>query len=141
MSSVALALVTALLFGACDAARAPAPPPASAPAPVSPPTASPPPILPIAQYPGHDDATGARVFKLLRDSGIEASAGGSMGYSVWVDDPERAKARSILLAAADRECLTISIFDDQGHVLPNTRPSRCPSEVPAVPPPAGPSSI
>jgi hypothetical protein len=94
--------------------------------------------LPIAQYLGSDDATGSRVFELLRDGGIKSSAGGSLGYSVWVSGADRAKARQILLSAADRECLPISIFDDQGQALPNSRPPRCPSLM--QPNPAGSSA-
>lgn len=90
--------------------------------------------MPIAQYMGHDDATGARVFELLRAGGIESSAGGSLGYSVWVSEGQRAKARDILVAAAARECLEITIFDDQSHVIPGTRPAACP----APPQPAAP---
>jgi hypothetical protein len=40
---------------------------------------------PIAQYLGADDATGHRVLELLHAAGIDASAGGSIGYSVWVE--------------------------------------------------------
>jgi hypothetical protein len=109
-------LAAALLVGACASKPPPAPAPARS-------TAS---DLPIAQYLGFDDVTGARVFELLRAGGIRASAGGSLGYSVWVDGSERAKARQILLAAADRECLAITIYDDRGEMLRNTRPSRCP---------------
>ena len=89
--------------------------------------------LPIAQYLGHDDATGARVFELLRDAGIESSAGGSIGFSVWVSGSSREKARQVLLSAANAECLPISILDDQGNALANTRPSRCPNLAPPAP--------
>lgn len=81
--------------------------------------------LPIAQYLGADTVTGQRVFELLRANGIESSAGGSLGYSVWVDAADRANARKILLAAAADECLPISLYDDQGHALADTRPDRC----------------
>lgn len=90
--------------------------------------------MPIAQYLGGDDATGARVFELLRAGGIESSAGGSRGFSVWVSEGQRAKARAILLAAAARECLEITIFDDQPQAIAGTRPATCP----APPQPAAP---
>jgi hypothetical protein len=93
--------------------------------------------LPIAQYLGADDATGDRVFELMRAAGIKSSAGGSLGYSVWVDGTDRAKARQTLLAAASNECLAVTIFDDQGQSIPNTQPARC--TPPAAPAPASPS--
>jgi len=83
--------------------------------------------MPIAQYLGSDDATGARVFELLHAAGIESSAGGSLGYSVWVNEGQRTKARDILVAAAARECLEITVFDDKSQAIPNTRPATCPS--------------
>lgn len=81
--------------------------------------------LPIAQYLGHDEATGRRVFDLLRAAGIEASSGGSLGYSVWVSSADRAKARQILQGAAASECLAVSIYDDQGQPIEGTQPARC----------------
>src|SRR3954465_12581742 len=61
--------------------------------------------LPVAQYLCGDDATGTRVFELLRAAGIESSAGGSLGYSVWVAGRDRAKARELLEQASLNECL------------------------------------
>lgn len=91
--------------------------------------------MPIAQYLGSDNVTGARVFELLRAGGIESSAGGSLGFSVWVSEGQRAKARDILVAAAARECLEITVFDDQSQAIGGTRPATCP----APPGPAAPS--
>lgn len=81
--------------------------------------------MPIAQYLGEDNATGQRVFDLLKASGIQSSAGGSLGYSVWVSATDRDKAREILLAAASNECLRVTIFDDAGAMLDDARPARC----------------
>jgi hypothetical protein len=89
--------------------------------------------LPIAQYLGSDDATGQRVRELLQASGIKSSAGGSLGYSVWVDAPDRPKARAILLAAAANECLAVTVFDDQAQMLTSTRPAHCDPPAPPAP--------
>jgi hypothetical protein len=110
-----------LLLAACSGAT----PPAPAPSPLD--------ALPIAQYLGHDDKTGERAHALLAAAGIESSAGGSLGYSVWIAGAERAKARQILLAAATNECLDITVFDDQAVPIKNTRPARCGSATPPAP--------
>ena len=81
--------------------------------------------LPIAQYLGQDTVTQERVFELLQAAGIEASAGGSLGYSVWVSGVDRAKARQILQDAAASECLAVTIVDDTGQLIEGTRPARC----------------
>ena len=83
--------------------------------------------LPIAQYLGSDDATGRRVSELLRAAGIESSAGGSLGYSVWVSGASRAKARRILQDAVAHECLAVSIFDDNGQAIANPPSANCAS--------------
>jgi len=82
--------------------------------------------LSIAQYLGSDDATGDRVHELLRAANIESSAGGSLGYSVWVNESDRAAARKILIAAASSECLRVTIVDDSGATVQRPRPSSCP---------------
>lgn len=111
--------------------------PTTSPATTAPATTAPPASdlgsLPIAQYLGSDDATGARVRELLQASGIKSSAGGSLGYSVWVDAPDRAKARDILLAAAANECLDVTLFDDHAQVIRGTRPAQCDPPAPPAP--------
>lgn len=96
--------------------------------------------MPIAQYLGMDDATGARVAELLSAAGIASSAGGSRGYSVWLDGGDRVRARQILADAIARECLAVTLFDDQGQVIQSVRPARCnpapaPSPAPSSPSP------
>lgn len=134
MRPLALVLIAAVAAAACSGSSS-APPPAKPAAPAKPQASSSLDALPIAQYFGHDDATGQRVSELLRASGIESSAGGSLGYSVWVSGADRSKARAILLAAAATECLEITLFADQAQVLQGTRPATCPGPVqqPAAP--------
>ncbi len=117
-----------VILAACGGNPAPAtrpPPPAAATADSA---------LPIAQYLGMDDHTGDRVRALLSASHIESSAGGSLGYSVWVSGADRAEAREILLAAVTTECLAVTLFDDQAMPIADGRPARCtPPTAPAPP--------
>jgi hypothetical protein len=133
--SFVAALLLLATTAACGGSSAP-PARANPAAPAKAPTAAAPAgagALPIAQYLGSDDATGLRVRELLHASGIESSAGGSLGYSVWVDGPNRAKAREILIAAATTECLPITVFDDQAQLIAGTRPARCDPPAPPAP--------
>ncbi len=117
-----------LIVSACEGHSRPAtskPAPATQSARASSSASAPPIVLPIAQFLGHDNATGSRVFELLRAAGINASAGGSLGYSVWVDGVDRDQARRILVSAAQSECLQVAIFDDRGAPLTGTQPARC----------------
>lgn len=91
------------------------------------------PALPIAQYLGSDTLTGQRLFELLAANHIKSSAGGSLGYSVWVDGADRAKARQLLLAAVASECLAVTLFDDKAVRIDDARPARCTRPPPPAP--------
>lgn len=66
---------------------------------------------PVAGYLGSDDATGAKVYALLNDEGIESVAAGSLGYTVNVPARDAARAREILRTANANKTLSVTIYE------------------------------